>query len=447
MINYPQVKKGLLLDIVSLVLALAFGILTTPLIAKITGKVGYGIWTTFFTITAYLHLSDIGVIALFSRNYIFHREKENREQIIKDFANVILLLLFLSIILFTLSPLLSRGFLSFIDIQSDEIYIANILILAVVPFGLFTKFFLAIVHAQQHFVAEKAIQSLRPLLFFIAVYAVYHYSDTYRSLASAYFLVQICLIIPVLFVLKKNRIFIPIRLSQASLTGIFSTLRRSFYLFVDAFFYHIIFFTDAIVISKLMGPAHAAEYSITYKSTEILRQLVWMLPNLLSPGIAAFIAQKNFLEVKKVFIRTTRICFLIGCCFFTGVATLNHSFVSLWVGESFYAGDLVSFLMALSLIGLAWVHTSSIILWGFMDARALGLSTGFEAALNLSLSIILCIHYGLPGVILGTIVGNFANYFWRTYRACRLLNISYGSFLLRLTAKDLPFAASPSGHQ
>jgi O-antigen/teichoic acid export membrane protein len=90
----------------------------------------------------------------------------------------------------------------------------------------------------------------------------------------------------------------------------------------------------------------------------------------------------------------------------------NASFVGWWVGAQNYGGLPLDLALALNLIVTAWTLPHRALLVADLTVRPHALTRLAEAALNLLLSVLLALHYGLPGVVLATAIAAVMTSCW-----------------------------------
>lgn len=105
--------------------------------------------------------------------------------------------------------------------------------------------------------------------------------------------------------------------------------------------------SDLLVLGIVLGPSVTAVYATT---GAVIRMLIGPLGQLLSsggPGIAGLCGEKDWRRVAAV----RKEMYVVGLIMMTvigaGILALNSSFLKLWLGEGFYAGDLTNLLLVL----------------------------------------------------------------------------------------------------
>jgi O-antigen/teichoic acid export membrane protein len=108
------------------------------------------------------------------------------------------------------------------------------------------------------------------------------------------------------------------------------------------------------------------------------------------------------------------------------VFSFNQDVVRLWVGAENFAGKPLVFVFSLTLIYLVFFSASSIVLTNHLELKTLATIRFLEGLINLLLSIILVLRFGMIGVASATLIAGLVTSGWFVpYRACRLLHISF----------------------
>ena len=118
--------------------------------------------------------------------------------------------------------------------------------------------------------------------------------------------------------------------------------RQTLWLLVGSLGQILLNSSDLLVTGILLGPAAAAVYGVT---GAVLRLALDPLFSLLlsgSPGIAGLCGRHEWKRVEQLRLEIHLIAILLVAVLGTGVAVLNRAFLSLWIGEGFFAGRLTN---------------------------------------------------------------------------------------------------------
>jgi O-antigen/teichoic acid export membrane protein len=95
-----------------------------------------------------------------------------------------------------------------------------------------------------------------------------------------------------------------------------------------------------------------------------------------------------------------------------GVWAGNAAFVARWVGSQNYGGAMLDASLALSLLVIAWTLPFRAVLSASLMARPLAIIRITEACLNLCLSILLTLRFGLVGVVISSAIAGALTSCW-----------------------------------
>ena len=105
--------------------------------------------------------------------------------------------------------------------------------------------------------------------------------------------------------------------------------------------------SDFIVIGIVLSPSVTAIYATTGAVVRMLNNPLSQLISSGAPGVAGLCGEKNWIKVTKI----RKEMYLIGTIIMTvigvGVIILNKSFLYLWVGDGYYAGNPTNMLLVL----------------------------------------------------------------------------------------------------
>lgn len=203
------------------------------------------------------------------------------------------------------------------------------------------------------------------------------------------------------------------------------TLRRN----ISAQFLHrvggiVVFSSDNIIISKLVGLMEAGLYS---NYTLILASVNSIFNRVLS-GVTASVgnlmagsddSHSESIFYHVLFLNAWLYSFASVC-----LLCLFQPFIRLWLGEDYLLKDMTVAMIVTSF----YINGVRLTLLIFKDASGVFAQDRYkplvEGAVNILISIPLAIRYGVMGVLLGTVVSTFAVAFW--YEALVFFRVRYG---------------------
>jgi O-antigen/teichoic acid export membrane protein len=175
---------------------------------------------------------------------------------------------------------------------------------------------------------------------------------------------------------------------------------------------HLNLVSDYIVVGIVAKPADVTTFSITQRLINALGSLVTSTASAVWPGLTSLIASDGQAVFQSRVLELYRLIFGVSITTVMTVAAYNRHFVRLWVGQSYYGGDLLSFLTAAQIILFSHLLLFSWLVDVKGDTRDRVVMSSIGSVLNLGLSCLLGSRFGLVGVTLGTILGYAATDAW-----------------------------------
>lgn len=395
-------KKEVLLNFVLTFIVSILGFVQNRYFVQYMGLETLGMMKLFTQLLAYLNIIEMGLgsasaFALYKP--LAEKDYKNTSIVvntIEDIYNKIaILLMALGALCIPIIPFFMK-ILNF----SNEIYFYWVLyVLNTVSTYLFIKYVILFT-ANQEFLYVRIIQSSSMIFFRISqVFFIVKY--------HSFFIYIILLILDNLtqwiffkFHYKKKYPFI-IK-TKERFTGIKNDIKNLFWHKIGGL---VVFNTDLILISKFTSLEVVGIYASYQMIISVLRTIVDILTNILSPKIGNFIAKHKKIEIYNNFKKINIFYCFTATIFTYCMYILINSFVTLWLGKTMLLNNFTIGLICFNL----WVNLFRGILDRFKegagffdDIRAPIL----ESVINLVVSIILGLKMGLNGVIIGTITSN-----------------------------------------
>jgi O-antigen/teichoic acid export membrane protein len=134
------------------------------------------------------------------------------------------------------------------------------------------------------------------------------------------------------------------RWERASLGGL---IRLSGYQFTAQIAGKLKTVVDPFIVGAMLGPETTGGYALTLRAHDTVRLFASSLGGSLGPGLAHLFGEGSERRFRQVILVMFRMMALMGLVGYGGVIALNESFVAVWAGEQWFAGQTVSILAAL----------------------------------------------------------------------------------------------------
>lgn len=177
--------------------------------------------------------------------------------------------------------------------------------------------------------------------------------------------------------------------------------------------------SDALIINFVLGPAAVMPFVLTQRLIQLATAQTLALGSATWAGLAELYHRGETAVFHRRVADVARYTVVIAAAGVLPAAVWGRSFVRLWVGEEFYAGDLVTALTAAAAVLQA---LAALFGWLFAGTGKPGRLVRWavaNAGLNVSLSVTATYFVGLPGPLLGTAAAHLLVGSWWFPRALR----------------------------
>jgi O-antigen/teichoic acid export membrane protein len=194
-----------------------------------------------------------------------------------------------------------------------------------------------------------------------------------------------------------------VRLGRPDIKTLKMIWSYSFITFIILIAVQVIFNTDNIVVGALVSVGVVVYYSIGGSLVLYSRQVVSSVATTFGPMASNLEAAGKFDELQQLLMKGTQAT--LGLALPVSLALLfrGKTFIGLWMGPEYshVAGTVLQILMISQFFGVANA-TAGQIAFGIEKHKSMAKWAIIEAALNLSLSLVLARSIGLYGVAWGT---------------------------------------------
>ncbi|MFZ1684853.1 MAG: oligosaccharide flippase family protein [Candidatus Zixiibacteriota bacterium] len=193
----------------------------------------------------------------------------------------------------------------------------------------------------------------------------------------------------------------------------------------------VIFGSDAIILGLLATPTAAALFAPASQLMLYLRHIINAIGTPLAPAVSQLDSRAASDQVALTYRKGVKYVTYLSFFVSAGVVIFAHPFIQLWLPIQF---EPTASVMAILAVGAAFFLPqilANAILFGLEQHRYLLIVLIFEAAIKLTLSLILVGQYGAVGLAIGTASAQVAMYsFVYPMLICRRLKIPAGPILV-----------------
>ena len=206
--------------------------------------------------------------------------------------------------------------------------------------------------------------------------------------------------------------------------------------FVVGIAIQILFASQALIITKMLGLAAGAMYAVTSRLPLLGMQVLWKPFDAFSPRWQAAHCAGDCVRVRHEFTTMFRLTLLLAFAGVVGIVLVNPVFVKVWTKPEYYGGDGLNILLGLFIIMQTFAHCLTLAFNLHKRMRVFTLVVFMTTGLSVAGMILLTSHFGLPGIPAALVLADLIFAFWfYVFSAGRLLGIAP----LKLAALDIVF--------
>lgn len=164
---------------------------------------------------------------------------------------------------------------------------------------------------------------------------------------------------------------------------------------------------DVVVLGSFASVDAVTVYSLSKFVPEAVLPLLSMLVMGGVPGLGGVIGSGDLARARRIRGEVMAFTWLVATAAAATILVWNRTFVDLWVGGEFFAGDTELLLIMLSLLQLGFIRNDAFIIDLTLKVRAKVLVGLASAVISLGLAAVLVgpLDMGISGLCIGLIVG------------------------------------------
>lgn len=409
-----QIKFGVILTYISTFINIIAGLLITPITLRLFGQAEYGLYTLAMSVMGMLFLFDFGFSNAIVKYVSQFKERDNK----KDFENINAMFL----ILYTIIGVIAFSFGMFAATGADKIFSNGLtpeeidkfkimLQIVAVTLGISfpLKLFNGIIIAHEKFIFNKLITVVRfitnPIITVTILFMGFSSIGVLVAISIVNFLLSL-IDVYYCFVILKTKI----KLHKFDFKLMKEISMYSLWVFIASLADFIYSRTDLFILGALVNSVAVAIYNVAEVINGLYTKITMVLSGFFLPRIVQMVSKNvSDHELTNMFIKVSRIQFLLAALVLTGFTLVGNEFIVIWAGPDYVIAYWVALLvMSSRFIPVVQVLATSVLQAKNKHAFQSKLYFGV-ALLNLAISIPLALTYGVIGVAFGTLVGKIIN--------------------------------------
>ncbi len=385
--------------------AVLISLTLVPLTINYVTPAQYGIWLTISSIIGWLTFFDIG-LSNGLRNKLAHslatgKIEEAKSYISTTYAVLSIVSCLIFCLLFIINPFINWH--SVLNIPINELN--NIQTITLIVMGCFCVQFvtqtITIVLTAIHQSAKASLISL--LSQFVVLIIIFlmsrHQSGSLLTLVFVLAGVPLLtLLVATIYLYKNSLKYIAPTLRLVNFDYGKDLLKTGSIFFVIQIGALILFQTDNIIITQILGPSHVTIFNVTYKLFSVI---IMGFTIIITPLWSAFTdayAKKDFKWIDNSLKRMRKI-WLVFSILTLLILGFSQQIFAFWIGKQIAVPISLSISMAVYVIAFTWQTMHVFLLNGIGKVRLQLILVTLSALLNVPLAIFLGRTYGLPGII------------------------------------------------
>lgn len=403
-----QLKAGVVLNYVVIILNTVVGLLYTPYMLRMMGQSEYGLYSLVASVIAYLTVLDLGFgNAIVRYTAKFRAEKKTEEQY-EMFGMFFLLYLVIGIIAFGigLGLYFNVGTLfgnTMTAVELDRARIMMLLLVANLAFTFPMSIWGSIIQAYEDFVFQKSLNIFRIILNTAVMICLLHFG--YKAVAMV--VVQtifnvLTLVLNFIYCRRKLNIHIYFRFKHFHWGFLKEVAIYSFWIFLNAIMDRVYWSTGQFVLGAMVGTAAVAVFAIAIQLEGMYMQFSTAISSVFLPKVTAMVAtNRSRKAISDLFIRTGRMQYIVLAYILSGFIIFGRQFIELWAGAGYTDAYIISLLFFIPLTVPLIQNLGITILQARNEMKFRSVLYIIIALVSLAMQIVLTRFFGGIGCAMG----------------------------------------------
>lgn len=345
-----QRKIGVLLTYVSEIVAIATGLIYTPVMLRLLGQSEYGLYQLVYSVVSYLSLLSFGFSSAYIRFYSRYKVAQDDRGIARLNGMFLTIFAGISVICLMCGLIMvgnTRGILGK-QLTDSELQTAKILLILMV-FNLMMTFLSSVfdcyVSAHEQFVFQKTIIVLQRLFNpFMALPLLIMGYGSIAMIGVTTFLTILKFLVNGYYCKKKLKM-------QFVFSGFKWELFKemwsfTFYIFLGMIVNQINWSADKFLLGRLLGTSAVAVYGVASQINTLYVQLSSAISSVFIPQINRLVAEGNQMDkINHLLVKTGRFQYMLLSLVLTGFILFGQEFIVLWAGEGYEEAYQITLLL------------------------------------------------------------------------------------------------------
>ena len=415
--NSNPILSGTLASYLNTAVSMVSNLVLVPMYLFYFGKEEYGLWLVVLSIVSYLGFSNLGIAQSVANLVAGTNAKNDTEGI----NSIVATGFWLYVAIIILVSIIIISVVLIVPLE-DLLNVPETLKNVVIPvFVISSTFFLLKLPMSIFNVTLRSLNLIYKEQLFGLLFTVIQFIGVVFVLFSGSGIIWLSVVYGATGLLSGIVLFVylhklvpgfSVSSKFASKTRVKNLLAPGGYFFVLQLASGLIWATDNIIISSIIGIAEVASYAVAFRVFMLTIGIVSVVTASMLPSITAAYAQKNNELVSNLYVHALKLCFGLGILITIILASVGPELMITWIGIDNYVGDTTFYFI----IGLIFI---SIILWpsdailiATTQHKGYALVAVLEGFINVGLSIWWINIWGVAGVAAATLTARLVTNGW-----------------------------------
>lgn len=410
-----QLKMGIVLSYITLVMQNAISIIYTPYMLRMLGQGEYGLYSLVSSIVGYLSILSFGFGSAYVRYYVRYKIEKTEDELRSlngMFLTIYMVIAVVSLIIGSVLVINVENLFAQ-SLTGNEIEKAKILMIIMIvsiSISFPISVFQSCISANEKFTFQRTVGLIKALLQPIILVPTLYLGG--KSIAMA--LVQLMLtvvvaIADILYCLINLKVRFKFTKFEKNIFRDISVF--SLFIFLNMIVDQINWSVDKFVLGMLQGTAVVAVYTVGAQFNTYFKYFSTYISSVYIPRANALVIEENSKQkINKLFIKVGRLQFHVLGFVLCGFILFGKTFITLWAGNEYKQSYYIALMILIPAI-IPYIQNIGIEIQRAMNKHKVRSVLYFCIAItNLIVSIPLARSYGGIGAAIGTalslIVGN-----------------------------------------
>ena len=335
-----QLKAGVVLNYVVIVLNILVGLLYTPFMLHKMGQSEYGLYSLVASVISYLTVLDLGL----GNAIIRYTAKYRAENKVKQQYEMFGMFLILYIIIGLIALIIGLGLYfnvynmfgeTMTALELDRARIMILILVFNVAFTFPMSIFGSIITAYERFVFPKIINIIRTVLNtgIMIILLLNGYKAIAMVVLMTFFNVFTLIIN---YIYCKRELQIKLHFAKFKMDFFREVAIYSFWIFLNVIMDRIYWSTGQFILGAVSGTVAVSVFAIAIQLQGMYMMFSTAISSVFLPKVTGMVVKSdNHKEISDLFIRAGRIQNIIMSLILFGFITFGLQFVNLWAGEEY----------------------------------------------------------------------------------------------------------------